>query len=204
MASTWGWSKVALGKRRLVLASQSPQRRALVQQLDYDVEVLAPLLEDETFDSHLAFPDAIASLALAKAASLRSYRPQDLILGADTAILFHGRIFGKPGSRKEAQAMLETLSGQTHSVWTGVGIWDSPAGQGRSFARESRVGFKNLDAKAIDAYLDTGEWVNRAGAYAIQETGHQLVAFVEGSMDTIVGLPVEDVAALLDDMHGLA
>lgn len=184
----------------LVLGSRSPQRRRLLAKLGLAFEVLSPLLDHEEIDPDVSFGEAIAKLALAKAESLKAVRPHALILGADTAIYHQGRVFGKPKDRQEARTMLQALSGQTHAVWTGVGLWIGPREEGRSFACESLVRFKSLSPQDIRAYLDSGEWEGRAGAYAIQETGHKLIADIKGSFDNIVGLPVAELEDLFAEL----
>lgn len=182
---------------RLILASQSPQRRQLLQKHGFDIEVMAPQLQEENLNLKEGIEKAIIDLALDKAKSLAHLEPEALILGSDTVIFFNGQIFGKARSREEAYAMLEALSGKEHSVWTGVALWHGSRQRAYTFAEESKIRFKVLTSEHIHRYLDLEEWRGRAGAYAIQEKGRELVEAIQGSYENVVGLPIDRVASLL-------
>jgi nucleoside triphosphate pyrophosphatase len=172
----------------LVLASTSPQRRAILEQLGIPFEVVTPSYDEETPQAG----DAVAVVrehARAKARSVAGdERP---ILGVDTAVVLDGLIFGKPADATEAEQMLEELSGKTHVVVSGLCLvtpgWEVVEHEG------TRVTFRELTPRDLAAYVGTGEWEGRAGAYAIQGRGAGLVRSIEGDYLNVVGLP----AALL-------
>lgn len=110
------------------------------------------------------------------------------VLGVDTAVVLGDRVFGKPGNEGDARGFLEALSGRHHDVWSGIALVE--AGRERTAAARTAVRFRELDATALDWYLATGEWRERAGGYAIQARGAALVEGIEGDYLNVVGLPV--------------
>ena len=123
------------------------------------------------------------------------------VLGADTAVVLGDRILGKPADRAEAREMLSALSGERHTVATGVCL--VTAGGDHAFVDETDVWFRPLGVEQLDWYLGRGEWQGRAGAYAIQGSGGALVERIDGDFTTVVGLPVARLVALLEAL-GLA
>jgi septum formation protein len=190
----------------LILASRSPQRRAILEQLGVDFRVEAPDIEELTTGDPRRLVRENA-LRKARAVPARSERPAaggpaeppDLVLGADTAVVLDGRTFGKPRDRAEAETFLRRLSGRTHEVMSGIAVRE-PAGAERSDVAVTKVRFRRLEAPELDWYLASGEWSDRAGAYAIQGRGAALVEEIEGDYWNVVGLPV---AALLRLVPGL-
>jgi nucleoside triphosphate pyrophosphatase len=166
---------------RLTLASGSPQRRAILEQLGVEFEV-RPAGVEELAEGE---PRAVAvENALRKARAVEGER----VLGVDTVVTIEGRILDQPAGRAEAEAHLRALSGRTHQVWSGLALIED--GAERTAAAMTEVTFRPLSDSDIGGYLDTGEWKGRAGAYAIQETGSGLVAEIEGEYENVVGLPV--------------
>lgn len=189
----------------IVLASGSPRRRQLLRDAGVEFTVRTADV-DETLEPDLqANPEeAVKKLAERKAGAVvqqvlaEDYTGLALILGADTMVVLDGQIFGKPHSRSEAKGMLRKLSGRTHEVMTAVSVWALMAPEAeklslgfRTFVEKSQVTFRQLDDVDIERYLDAGESYDKAGAYAIQGKGADLVERYEGAYDTIVGLPVE-------------
>jgi septum formation protein len=125
--------------------------------------------------------------------------PGELVLGVDTVVVLDGRVYGKASSADEARAYLLALAGRTHEVWSGLCL----AGDGHEERRHDTtlVTFRELDAVAVDAYVASGEWCERAGAYAIQGIGSALVRAIEGDYWNVVGLPVD---ALVDALAAFA
>ena len=169
----------------LVLASTSPQRRAILEQLGLPFEVVPPGYE-EVGDDPVAH-------AVGKARSVEGgERP---VIGVDTVVACGGRVLGKPGNAEEAEAMLEFLGGKTHEVVSGLCLrtraWEET---GREV---TRVTFRPLAARDLAWYLASGEWEGRAGAYAIQGRGAALVERVEGDYLNVVGLPAALLVRLL-------
>jgi septum formation protein len=122
----------------------------------------------------------------------------DLVLGADTLVTLDGAVFGKPADENGARAMLEALSGRTHTVWGGLAVRER--GALRTAAAATAVRFRPLTAAEVEWYLASGEWRERAGAYAIQGRGGALVEAVEGDYLNVVGLPVPTLLGLIPDL----
>ena len=178
---------------RLILASASPQRRAILEQIGVAFEVRVPAV-DELADGPAA--EVALENAYRKAAAVA---PAELpVLGVDTVVSLGAQIFGKPRDAGHAAEMLLALAGRRHVVVSGVCLIDSE--RVRTAAAHTTVEFRPLDAAAVAAYVGTGEWEGRAGAYAIQGRGATLVARIEGDYLNVVGLPV---STLLDLAPGL-
>ena len=169
---------------RLTLASTSPQRRAILEQLAIPFEVVAPdYVEDDPPDA-----DAVELVRRHADGKARSVHVDGRItLGVDTTVLLDGRVYGKAADRDAAVRMLRELSGRTHTVVSGVCL----LGGSEDVLEHAttNVTFRGLDSDVLDAYLDSGEWEGRAGAYAIQGLGGRLVERIEGDYLNVVGLP---------------
>jgi septum formation protein len=177
----------------LVLASTSPQRRAILEQLRIPFDVVAPSYLET--DAPGVDPAVLVQRhAEGKARSV--HRGERLTLGVDTTVVLDGRAYGKPSDRDEAAEMLRALSGQTHVVVSGLALL------GPDFtllASESTdVRFRRVTATALECYLESGEWVGRAGAYAIQGLGGRLVERIDGDYLNVVGLPGALLVSLLE------
>lgn len=176
--------------RPLVLASRSPQRRAILAQLGIAYEALPVDVEE------LAAGDPVEvarANALRKAAAAAELCPGATILGVDTIVTLDGEIFGKPPSAQAARRTLERLSGRTHEVVSGLALVRS--GNPQVVHEVTEVTFRVLGAELLQRYVQTGEWSDRAGGYAIQGRGAALVRAICGDYLNVVGLPV---AAMLD------
>lgn len=171
----------------LVLASRSPQRKRILEQLGVEFRI-EPADVEELTDGHPR--DVVVENAVRKARAVDG----DRVLGADTEVFLGDRIFGKAGSAEEAEDHLRTLSGRVHEVWGGLALRDG--GEVRVAHAVTRVRFRELSAREIAWYLATGEWRDRAGAYAIQGLGCALVEAVEGDFWNVVGLPVAELMRL--------
>jgi septum formation protein len=179
-----------------VLASRSPQRRAILQQLGVRFEVRPADVEERRSGT----AETVASEnALRKARAVRAEIDGDqVVLGVDTVVVLEGRIYGKAGNEDEARAFLERLSGRHHDVWSALALLGD-AGEEVRTARTT-VHFRELDARTIDWYLKSGEWRDRAGAYAIQGRGAALVERIEGDYWNVVGLPVPLLLRMAPDL----
>ena len=163
---------------KLVLASTSPQRRAILAQLRIPFDVVAPDHDEVPGTSPL-------ERAAGKA---RSVDGRDLpVLGVDTEVLFGGELLGKPANATEAEAMLESLSGRTHEVVSGLCL--RTPGWEELHSETTLVTFRTLTPRDLAHYVGAGEWEGRAGAYAIQGLGASLVERIEGDFLNVVGLP---------------
>jgi septum formation protein len=170
----------------LLLASRSPQRRGILEQLGIPFEVVLPQFDEVGADA--ADPEAtVRENARGKARSVAGVADGRPVLGVDTDVVVEGRVFGKPGNASEAEAMLEALAGRTHEVVSGHCLLTS--GWEEVEQEVTRVSFRALDARDLAAYIGTGEWEGRAGAYAVQGRGAALVERIEGDYLNVVGLP---------------
>jgi septum formation protein len=170
----------------LVLASTSPQRRAILTQLAIPFEVVAPVYDEEPGGDPVEH-------AAGKARSVDGGgRP---VLGVDTVVVYRGEMIGKPRDEADARRMLETLSGATHEVVSGLCLraaeWEE------LHSETTQVTFSVLTLGEIESYLASGEWEGRAGAYAIQGLGARLVERIEGDYLNVVGLPGALLLSLL-------
>ena len=181
---------------RLILASGSPRRVALLGKLGVPFEmVVSNALE--TIDPGLGPEAQAVTLAERKARAVASQRKTGIVLGADTIVVLDGETLGKPEDEADAMRMLRRLSGRQHRVVTGIAVVDAGTGSLRTSAVSSSVRFRSLGDEEIDRYVATGEPRGKAGAYAIQELGSGLVSTLDGCFTNVVGLPLCETARLL-------
>ena len=181
----------------LLLASASPRRRELLTLAGVDFTVCVSNA-DEAVPAGTPPAQAAMLTAEKKARAVARTHPADTVLGADTIVVDGDAVLGKPRDAADAGAMLRALSGKTHAVITGVCI--VKGGQAETFYHESKVTFYPLSDAEIDAYVATGEPMDKAGAYGIQGRGCTLVERIEGDYFNIVGLPVAEVVRRLSAM----
>lgn len=177
----------------LLLASRSPQRRAILEQLAIPFEAVVP-----QYDEELTGADPVAEVerhAQGKARSVAGIAGDRPVLGVDTEVVLDGRVYGKPGDEAEAEAMLEELSGQTHEVVSGLCLL-TPAWEELGHA-VTRVSFRALTPRELGLYVVSEEWRQRAGGYAIQGLGGALVERIDGDYLNVVGLPTALLVRLL-------
>lgn len=182
----------------LVLASGSPRRRELLQQIGVQFEIL-PLDVDEGHHKAEAPDQYVQRLACLKATTGSGLRPDRVVLGADTTVVIGGRLLGKPGSEKDALDMLMSLAGKTHQVFTAVALANQE--NVACSLSETRVTFCDLTEAECRRYWQTGEPLDKAGAYGIQGYGAVFVTRIEGSYSGVVGLPLEETRELLEQFH---
>jgi septum formation protein len=178
----------------LLLASTSPQRRAILEELGVPFEMVSPRYEERD-DDGLAPAELVRAHAAGKARSVAGEAAGRVVLGVDTAVVVDGLALGKPADGREAGEMLALLSGRAHVVVSGLCLLG--AGWEAVEHDETRVEFRRLSPEEIDAYVATGEWEGRAGGYAIQSRGAALVERVEGDYLNVVGLPAALLVRLL-------
>jgi len=177
----------------LLLASRSPQRRAILEQLAIPFEAVVP-----QYDEELTRADPVAEVerhAQGKARSVAGIAGDRPVLGVDTEVVLDGRVYGKPGDEAEAEAMLEELSGRTHEVVSGLCVL-TPAWEELGHA-VTRVSFRALTPRELGLYVVSEEWRERAGGYAIQGLGGALVERIDGDYLNVVGLPTALLVSLL-------
>jgi septum formation protein len=180
---------------RLILASRSPQRRAILEQLGIEFEVVEPAGVEELAEGRPQ--EVVVENALRKARSVEG----EYVLGVDTDVFLDDRVFGKPSSADDARAMLLLLAGRTHQVWSGIAVKEGEAE--RTSVACTKVRFAELSPDLLDWYLASGEWEGRAGGYAIQGRGAVLVEAIEGDFWNVVGLPVPELLELAPTLFRL-
>lgn len=188
--------------QRLILASSSTGRRDLLTRAGYRFEVMP---------SGVAEPDPAAArdpreyvmhTAWLKAAAVADRIDRGLVLAADSVGWHDGRIISKPVDRADAARMLRRLGGTTHELWTGVCLWRRPDGLQVAWQEASVVAMNAMTDAELAAYLDSGAWEGKSGAYAIREQDDPLVTLVRGSLSNVVGLPLETLDAVLRRFPG--
>jgi septum formation protein len=188
----------------LHLASKSPRRRELLLRHGYDFGLLDLDIPEQPMPGEPP-EDYVRRVAREKAGAglLRVIgQAEAVVLGADTEVVLDGRVFGKPADAAEAAAMLRTLSGRTHRVLSSVAV--VTAGREAQADSVTEVRFAALDEAQIAEYLDSGEWMGKAGAYAIQGRAEAFVAHLAGSYSGVMGLPMFETVAMLRafGLHG--
>ena len=175
---------------RLVLASRSPQREAILRQLGIPFRVR---VSDYAEAAGVGDPGGlVVANARGKAHDVLAHvrhTPGVLVLGVDTVVCLDGVVFGKAADAAEASACLRTLSGRTHQVYSGICLTDGRREE--TGCAMTKVTFRDLDSQSLDRYVAAGEWRERAGAYAVQGIGSALVSAIEGDYWNVVGLPVD-------------
>lgn len=174
----------------IILASNSPRRKELLQQVDIDFEVMGADIEEVT--TQTAPDEIVKELSLMKAKAVSEKCPGRVILAADTIVAFEGNILGKPKDEEDALNMLRMLSGKTHQVYTGVTIIHSN-GFVDTFVESTDVTMYPNSEVLLKKYVATGEPMDKAGAYGIQGKGAVLVKKINGDYNNVVGLPLARV-----------
>lgn len=174
----------------LILASQSPRRYELLKKANIPFTVISKSIE-EKMDMHLPLEQRLERLAFQKAEAVFQDYPDSLVLGADTIVYLKGRVLQKPIDIEDASSMLHALSHHRHEVYSAVCLLSRH--QTISFVEKTIVYFKELDENTIQEYLRSQEWVDKAGAYAIQGKAGAFVDHIEGDLDNVIGLPVHTV-----------
>ena len=186
----------------IVLASASPRRKELLTQAGYDFRVIVPDVDESAFSSEQINPcDYAEKLALAKARSVAVKFPDSIVLGADTIVDFNGQIIGKAADSKEAEQITRKLFSQPHKVITAVAIIAGNRNIEMVQSDTTVVYPKKLSNQQILAHIESQTWQDKAGAYAIQESGDQFVEKIDGSLTNVMGLPMELLRKMLGNME---
>jgi len=180
----------------LVLASDSPRRAALLAEAGFEFETVSPLVA-EKFDVHLTLRELTMWNAIRKGISVAREYPDKVVLAADTLIALDGKVIGKPVDFNEAAQTLRRLSSRTHEVCSAVFICLLMTRRSATFHEISRVRFRRLTEAKIDKYLAKVKPLDKAGAYAAQGCGAEIIAKIDGSYTNVVGLPMEKTLAAL-------
>ena len=180
----------------MILASSSPRRRELLAQIGVRFHIDVADIYETPYPGEGAVA-YVERMALQKALKVAERRPGQVVLGSDTSVIFNGQILGKPDSDAAAIDMLTALSGQTHEVLSAVAVVNEQ--KSRVISVATKVRFRELSRSEIEQYVATGEPRDKAGSYGIQGMGAILVAGIEGSYSNVVGLPLTETAALLNE-----
>ena len=184
---------------KIVLASASPRRKELMEMLGVKDLVIIPAKGEESAPDGLGPDELVKVLSSQKAREVAAQCGEDdIVIGADTIVWADGRVYGKPGDREEAKKMLCSLSGNTHQVYTGVTV--IKGSQEISRADMSRVSFRELDEREIEAYIDTKEPMDKAGAYGAQGKAALFVRSIEGDFFNVMGLPLCCLGQMLKEL----
>lgn len=187
--------------RRLVLASQSPRRRELLNSLQIPFEVRIPDANAEPDDAQPevgeSIPEFVRRLAIQKASNVAGGLPYPaLVIGCDTVADVDGLLLGKPKDRQDAARMLNLLSGRRHSVWSGLCVIDSATHRLSAGIAESQLEMLTLSPSELNDYLDSLDWQGKSGAFGYQD-GHPWLKIVSGTAENVVGLPLDLLRSML-------
>lgn len=181
---------------KIILASQSPRRRELLTQMGVEFEVV-PSKFDEYLDDGRSPEEVASELALGKAMAVAQEHPDCIVIGSDTIVTVDGRQLEKPHDAAEAKELLKLLSGKENDVSTGLAVLWLKHEIKLVGADTAKVFFKPYNEQAVDAYIATGDPMDKAGAYGIQSGAAPLISYMEGNYDTTVGLPTKLLAEFL-------
>ena len=184
---------------RIILASQSPRRRELLERMGISDFLIRPAQGEENFDPSLTPAQLVEALSRQKAEEISAGAgPEDIVIAADTIVYLDGVILGKPKDTADAARMLAALSGREHTVYTGVAVLRG--GETRQAAEHTAVRFRTLTPEEIARYIATGEPMDKAGAYGIQGRGALFVAHLDGDYFNVMGLPLCRLGQLLNEL----
>ncbi|MFC1568097.1 Maf family protein [Candidatus Margulisiibacteriota bacterium] len=183
-------------KRKIILASASPRRKELLKKIAKSFKVCPSRVRESKIKART--PEAFAvKAALAKAEDVAAKHRNAIVIGADTIVVLGKKVLGKPKSKKEAFAMLKSLSGKTHKVMTGIAVIDSETFAKAASFEVTKVKMKKVPASEIMEYVESGRPLDKAGSYGIQEIEEIFIDKIAGDYDNVVGLPVRKLKELL-------
>ena len=192
-----------MNKPAIILASQSPRRRALLEEAGYDFEVRPPSDDAESGSAvEEAVAETVSRLALQKATSVGPTVAAGLVLSCDTLAECGGQLLGKPRDRQEAAEMLSLLRGQPHRVWTGVCLWRRPDDHKLLDYDCTELKMQSITDQQLAEYLQSGEWAGKAGAFGYQDD-LPWIEIVEGSASNVIGLPMELLQRMIAKMESM-
>ena len=184
-------------KKKIILASGSPRRKELMELTGLKFQVVSPNVDEKVLPEETP-RDHVERLALEKAISVAANNPDDVVVGCDTVVILNGRhVLGKPQKKKDAKIMLASLAGREHTVLSSVAaVWHRKNKQ-RIVTVESRVRMKQLEEWEMNWYIESGEPMDKAGAYAVQGKGAIFIEGIVGSHTNVIGLPLMETVMLL-------
>ena len=190
---------------RFILASASPRRREILENISLDFEIIADESEEIMIEGEKPY-DTVKRLAMQKAKNIAAgieSGENTIVIGADTVVSIDGKILGKPNDEIEAKDMLLTLSGRINTVYTGLALIETQSGKEVSDFVSTGVKFRNLSEKEIENYIRSGEPMDKAGAYGIQKIGGLFVESINGDYFNVVGLPLCRLGEILSEEFGI-
>ena len=190
---------------RFILASASPRRREILENMSLDFEIIADESEEIMIEGEKTY-DTVKRLAMQKAKNIAAgieSGENTIVIGADTVVSIDGKILGKPNDEIEAKDMLLTLSGRINTVYTGLAVIETQSGKEVSDFVSTGVKFRNLSEKEIENYIRSGEPMDKAGAYGIQKIGGLFVESINGDYFNVVGLPLCRLGEILSEEFGI-
>jgi septum formation protein len=182
-------NEIGVAKMALILASASPRRAEILQNLGFSFEI-CPSHTDESFGDGLKPAEIVELLAERKATDVLSRVQEGIIIGSDTIVVLEGKVFGKPSNKDDALWMLTELRGKTHSVFSGLAVLDALTGEKKIGHIETKVQMRNFSDLEMNCYIQTGEPMDKAGGYAIQGIGSIFIEKIIGDYFSVVGMPV--------------
>jgi septum formation protein len=186
--------------RKIILASTSPRRKELLEKAGLVFEIVASDYEED-MTLPLSPSDLVKFLSRGKAESVALKYSDAIVIGGDTIVFLDDNVLGKPHTKKRAKEMLTMLSGKEHSVFSGFTIIDTLNNKIFSDAVEAKVKFKDLSDVEIEEYIETGEPLSRAGAYALQTVKDTFVEYINGDYDSIIGFPITEIMKALKSFN---
>jgi len=184
-----------MATKPVILASGSPRRKELLGLLGFPFKIIPSRVSEDLAVGDMDRKQYVEALAKEKTMAVAQLHDSAIVIGSDTIVSLDGRIYPKPEDAEEAKRFLQELSNNTHTVTTGVGIYVN--GEVVTFSVETKVTFRELDIALIDAYVASGDPMDKAGAYGIQTAGALFVDKIEGDYHAVVGLPIAKLAAHL-------
>jgi septum formation protein len=179
--------------RRLILASASPDRKALLERAGFSVEVMPSHVDEPTGQGFTDPRHYVMTVSWLKAAAVAPKVADGIVLAADTVGWLDGQVIGKPSDVHDARRIITSLMGREHELWTGVVLWQRPGDVQLVWQECTRLYFRTLSAQELDDYLATDQWVGRSGAFAIQEENDPFMRILDGSLTNVIGLPMESL-----------
>ena len=186
--------------KQLILASSSPRRRQIMQELGLTFQAIPPRYFEETMDG-MSPEELVCHNALGKAREVSGHCQDSIVIGCDTVIVFGNEILGKPLTSERARFTLSSLSGHSHSVLSGLAVIDVGLKKELVGHEESVITFRRLTKDETEKYIESGEPLDKAGAYGIQGRGELFVKRIEGSFSNVVGLPKALLMNFLDQLN---
>ncbi|MBU6392171.1 MAG: septum formation protein Maf [Planctomycetota bacterium] len=185
-------------KKRLILASNSPRRIALLKSLGYQFDIMPHHIEERGYDNDLP-TTLVQRLAFLKASAVAKRVDNAIIVSADTIVLHNKNIFGKPKDTHDARRILSILSDSEHDVVSGVCVIEAPLKKKLLRTAQTHIKMKRITEEEIEMYIGSGEPMDKAGAYAIQGIGRKFIEKIDGSYSNAVGLPLEILQEMLSN-----